>query len=61
MVFIKILSFLILIYGIIGLILSFALINGKDKYGNTTADKKKIVLPFHKIAILVVVLCFLLQ
>ena len=49
---IKILSFFILLYGIIGLILSFITVGKKDKYGNFTGDKKKISLPLHKIALI---------
>jgi len=53
MTIIKILSFLIFLYGIVGLLLSLISIRKKDKYGNSTGEKGKIGLPFFKISLFV--------
>lgn len=54
MTLIKILSFLILLYGVVGLILSFIDIpkKEKDEYGEVkNTIKRRILLPFHKLSI----------
>lgn len=60
MTIIKILSFLAILYGVVGFILSFMeFSNGTERFGNKTEEKKKkIILPFSRLSAIIGIVIF---